>query len=121
MKADKVFNYLFMCHRLPERSFFFRGKQLPLCARCTGILAGYFIGIIYIIFVHRSNILFEGMLIIPTAIDGTGQYFGKWISTNRRRFITGVLAGFSVICIFRFMALLGTMTGNYIVKLIFNK
>ena len=30
-----------ICHQLPERSFFLDGRQLPVCARCTGLyLAG---------------------------------------------------------------------------------
>jgi hypothetical protein len=39
-------NYLYRvslfwhCHQLQERSFFIRGRQMPLCARCTGILLG---------------------------------------------------------------------------------
>ena len=26
-----------ICHQLPERSFFVDGRQLPVCARCTGL------------------------------------------------------------------------------------
>ena len=26
-----------ICHQLPERSFFLEGRQLPVCARCTGL------------------------------------------------------------------------------------
>lgn len=26
-----------VCHQLPERSFFLDGRQLPVCARCTGL------------------------------------------------------------------------------------
>jgi len=29
-----------ICHQFPERSFYFRGAQLPVCARCTGLYAG---------------------------------------------------------------------------------
>ena len=29
-----------ICHQLPERSFYFGGAQLPVCARCTGLYAG---------------------------------------------------------------------------------
>ena len=30
----------FGCHCRSDRSFFWKGKQLPICARCTGELAG---------------------------------------------------------------------------------
>ena len=26
-----------VCHQLPDRSFFLDGRQLPVCARCTGL------------------------------------------------------------------------------------
>jgi uncharacterized membrane protein len=29
-----------VCHRIPERSFFIGGQQLPLCARCSGTYLG---------------------------------------------------------------------------------
>jgi uncharacterized membrane protein len=29
-----------ICHQLPQRSFYFQGVQLPVCARCTGLYAG---------------------------------------------------------------------------------
>lgn len=38
-----VFFVLFRCHQLPERSFHIKGFQMPLCARCMGILIGFFI------------------------------------------------------------------------------
>ncbi|MEI3349189.1 MAG: DUF2085 domain-containing protein [Dysosmobacter sp.] len=28
------------CHQRPDRSFFFHGKQFPVCARCTGVFLG---------------------------------------------------------------------------------
>ena len=30
----------FGCHCRADRSFFWKGKQLPICARCTGELVG---------------------------------------------------------------------------------
>jgi uncharacterized membrane protein len=30
----------FICHQRPERSFFFHGHQLAVCARCTGLYLG---------------------------------------------------------------------------------
>lgn len=29
-----------VCHQLPNRSFYFWGAQLPVCARCTGLYVG---------------------------------------------------------------------------------
>ena len=29
------------CHQMPERSFFYKGKQFPVCARCTGVIIGF--------------------------------------------------------------------------------
>ena len=34
------------CHRMPERSFFFKGYQFPVCARCTGVAIGQFIALV---------------------------------------------------------------------------
>ncbi|MBM7649905.1 putative membrane protein [Bacillus ectoiniformans] len=93
---DKVLHALFACHRLPERSFFHRGKQFPICARCTGILAGYLLGLIYAIVVGAIPLLIAGLLLLPLIVDGGLQYIGKWHSTNTRRFITGILAGVAV-------------------------
>jgi len=42
VKAD-VIGYA-ACHRIPERSLHIDGRQLPLCARCTGIYLGLLTG-----------------------------------------------------------------------------
>lgn len=105
---------MFLCHRMPERSFFIKGKQFPICARCTGILVGYFLGIIYLLLAPKYNLLLELSLMIPIAIDGTGQYLGYWTSNNKRRFFTGILAGISTICILKLAATLGIKSGRFI-------
>src|ERR1700674_542860 len=33
-----------VCHQLPERSFFIEGHPFAVCARCTGIYAGFAFG-----------------------------------------------------------------------------
>lgn len=111
---NKILHFMFFCHRIPERSFFIRGKQFPICARCTGILVGYLIGIIYLLVTSKYNLILELSLMVPLAIDGIGQYLGYWISNNKRRFLTGILAGLSTICILRLASLQGLNAGRYI-------
>ncbi|GGE68582.1 putative membrane protein [Pedobacter psychrotolerans] len=91
------------CHRLPERSFFFKGKQFPLCARCTGIYVGYAI-FIPIIFFIKINILFALLAIMPTTIDGLTQAYCNRESNNILRFITGIFAGLGLAGISDFIA-----------------
>lgn len=81
------------CHQIPERSFFIKGYQLPICARCTGLFIGYFIGVYKKIFNKKISIIF----ILIMGLDGILQLFKIIQSNNRRRFITGVLSGMSFI------------------------
>ncbi len=43
------------CHRIPERSLFIDGHQLPLCARCTGIYIGLLVGWLWLIARGRTR------------------------------------------------------------------
>jgi uncharacterized membrane protein len=52
-KADLIAYGL--CHRIPERSFFFAGQQLPLCARCTGTYLGAMLGFAFIVVTRRTR------------------------------------------------------------------
>src|SRR5512136_1841670 len=36
-----------VCHQIPGRSFFLSERQLPLCARCSGMYLGACIGLLY--------------------------------------------------------------------------
>jgi len=44
-KADAI-GYS-VCHRIAERSFTIAGRQMPLCARCTGMYLGMLVGLIF--------------------------------------------------------------------------
>lgn len=109
---------MFFCHRLPERSFFIKGNQFPICARCTGILLGYFLGVLWLIMGYSNKISIEILFFIPLLIDGFGQYKGKWISTNPRRFFTGILAGIATILLAKSIAALGYSHGKAMKNLI---
>lgn len=100
MQLGKFLAIAFMCHQKPERSFYFRGRQFPICARCTGILGGYVLGIIIAFATKLSYYWLPSFLIIPMIIDGAIQLKFKKESTNPRRFITGILGGIAIIYIF---------------------
>ncbi len=100
MKFKKFLAIAFMCHQKPQRSFYFKGRQFPLCARCTGILIGYFLGVIIACITRCSNYLWMLLLIIPAIFDGGMQEIFKIESTNLRRLITGMLCGIGIIYLF---------------------
>ena len=90
-----------ICHRKPERSFFIKGHQFPVCARCTGFYTGLIIFLIYDYFFnidYSLNLLICSIiLLIPTAIDGFTQLLNCRQSNNTLRFITGVIGGIGLI------------------------
>lgn len=94
------------CHQIHTRSYFVRGYQLPLCARCTGVLAGEIIAIICL-FLVELPILYSFLLSIPMAIDWSIQQFMKIESNNTRRLITGLLAGFALSFIYYYVIKFG--------------
>ena len=83
---------LFYCHCRPDRSFFWRGRQFPICARCTGQLVGLLLGIPLFI-VGRFPLYVCAALLLPLIADGFLQLLTRYESTNPRRFITGTLFG----------------------------
>lgn len=83
------------CHRMPERSFFYKGRQFPVCARCTGVCLGQFMAIAANIFFSipaRFSFLFLALM----GLDWSLQETGIKPSTNPRRFLTGILGGFGL-------------------------
>ena len=80
------------CHRMPSRSFFYKKKQFPVCARCTGIYLGFFV-MIPLLWFYQIGMILSAILILPTLIDGLTQAYLNRESTNFLRFSTGVLAG----------------------------
>ena len=103
------------CHRKPERSFFWKNKQFPVCARCTGIHIGYISFPIFLLQIFTLNIWWTLALIIPTFIDGYTQAFFNRESNNWLRFITGFFAGIGMMSL---VALIGQFLGIKILQLI---
>ena len=69
-----------ICHRIPERSFFFRGH--------------YFIYAYFNYVDYDLNLLILAIiLLVPAFLDGTTQLFNFRESNNILRLITGLLGG----------------------------
>jgi uncharacterized membrane protein len=96
LTESKSHQGLVFCHRKPERSFFYKGAQFPLCARCTGIFFGFLSLFYFTIGITYFNPLMAIALILPTYLDGWFQALFDWESTNWRRFTTGLIAGIGI-------------------------
>ena len=80
-KADYV--AYAVCHRIPERTFIFAGRPLPLCARCSGTYLGALAGLIVLILRGRGRAadlpdrrylaVFAGFFLL-WAVDGLNSY-----------------------------------------------
>ena len=94
-----------VCHQLPERSIFIEGKQLPVCARDTGIYIGSLISLLFILLSRRrrSNsipvpyISFTFVFfMLLMGVDAVSSYVGFRETTNSIRLLTGLLVGISL-------------------------
>lgn len=103
-----------LCNHRPDRGIYIHGYCLPLCARCTGILAGAAIAtmVCRLSGMHHMPIRFlvpALVMVAPTGMDGLLEYACGIESNNPRRVITGFLAGIGCVIIERVLmnALLG--------------
>jgi uncharacterized membrane protein len=110
-KADLV-GYA-ICHRITERSFILGGRQLPLCARCTGTFLGALLGLVAMVAAGRrrashlppAGVL--GILVVFTgfwAFDGANSYLTFFPGAphlyeprNWLRLTTGMLNGLTLV------------------------
>ena len=88
-----------LCHQRADRSYFIEGHQFAVCARCTGIYAGFaFTLLLYPLFRSLRNTATPplNLLILaalPLAIDFSLTFFGFWENTHTSRLLTGALLG----------------------------
>lgn len=98
------------CHRMPHRSFFWRGTQLPVCARCTGMLLGYLAILPALFMAIPLPWALWGMLMnVPVYVDGMSQAMGWRESNNPLRFATGLAGGIGQVAV---VSALGQWVGN---------
>ena len=89
-----------LCHQKADRSLFLNGNEMPFCSRCTAIWIGLVVGlgfmVLYVIELNEKFLVAIILSFIPIGVDGIGQLFGFWESTNLVRILTGLPAG--IIC-----------------------
>lgn len=89
--------YSYLCHQLPQRSFFIVGNQVAFCQRDVSIYGSIFIaGLAYATTGRRWRPLpwwGVALMILPALTDGSIQLFGSYESTWHVRVLTGALVG----------------------------
>ena len=101
-----------ICHQIPERTFFFNGKPLPLCARCSGTYLGALLGFAGLLILGRRRVgelpptrvvfVLAGFIVLM-GIDGLNSYLSFFPNTpqlyeprNLFRLTTGLLNGLAL-------------------------
>jgi uncharacterized membrane protein len=88
-----------LCHQIPERSFFIAGHPFAVCARCTGIYAGFALATVLYPLTRslgQTEAPARKWLFIaaaPLAIDFSIEFTGLWHNTHSSRLLTGALLG----------------------------
>ena len=96
-----------VCHQDPAHSFLVYGRQMPLCARCTGMYLGALLSLAFHFwqgkrggFPPRWILIILGLLFLAFAVDGLnslaaslGLGWDLYETTNLSRLITGLGAG----------------------------
>ena len=90
---------IFGCHCRSDRSFYWKGTQFPICARCTGELVGILLCPVTFPLISWSPWIFAALM-LPMILDGIIQMLTSYESNNRRRFLTGLLFGYALMRLF---------------------
>jgi uncharacterized membrane protein len=90
------------CHQLPDRSLFFSGFQMPVCARDTGTYLGFLIVFAFWAGLRRYRngsrpdviVLASAVIaMLPFILDGVASYIGLYSTNNEIRLFSGLLMG----------------------------
>src|ERR1051325_9656172 len=87
------------CHQRPDRSYFIEGHKLGVCARCTGLYAGFAITLLLYPLVRslRNNVNppreYLILAAIPHGINCSLPFFGLCDTTHPSRVLAGAFRG----------------------------
>lgn len=84
---------------MDSRSFHYKGRRFPICARCTGELAGILFALATFPW-FRPQLPAVLLLVVPMLLDGGLQMLTPYESGNIRRLLTGALFGYALVCLF---------------------
>jgi uncharacterized membrane protein len=96
-----------ICHQIPERSFFWQGQQLPVCARCTGLYLSGAAGILGWLVLKagrrsrpirvdpRVALRVIAVTAIPTLVTFATGVIGLWDGSNVTRALLAIPVGAS--------------------------
>lgn len=90
------------CHQRADRSFFLGQWQFPVCARCTGVMIGHFIGF---------HLALKKRISSWAAVCFCEVMLADWVlqalrikeSTNGRRLVTGIAGGIGTAVLYAMM------------------
>lgn len=96
-----------LCHQRADRSFFFLGHHLAVCARCAGIYSAALLGILVFPWIRLKSWSNEGATSVATApsrmwlltalalvaADVGGEVLGLRATSAVSRFLTGAFCG----------------------------
>lgn len=94
--------FSFVCHQIPERSFYINGNPMIICSRCFGIYTGITILFLLSLFlksiyqyISKINLKFIFIFALPLLIDWILNFSLSINFLNIVHFLTGII--FSII------------------------
>ena len=89
----------FLCHQMPERSFYLVEHSFAVCSRCFGVYFGLLFGFaLYPLLRRLENVepfprIWLFLALLPMTLDWTLGFFEVWENTHFSRFTTGLILG----------------------------
>lgn len=91
-----------VCHQNPMRSFYLIGEPLAVCARCSGIYLGFWLGVVAYPFrfgLQSTTVISRVVLmlaLVPMVLDVFVEWVGFFASPRWVHGLTGLIAGIVV-------------------------